>query len=144
MNCYGTCLICRCTDNHACVHPDEGSCYWVDDTHELCSACLDHKISPVVDVINSELNERRKSKFHDDFIDKGRKVFWRWIGTTELAKRLNTKNVKLLPLLKKMEKLGFLKSKKYPNWIDWAPALFEGCHELGDYFSFVPEETNWA
>ena len=36
---YGVCKICGCTDNNACHHPDHGSCFWIDDYHELCSHC---------------------------------------------------------------------------------------------------------
>jgi len=38
---YGKCKICGCTDNNACVHPDFGSCWWMDDSHELCSHCVE-------------------------------------------------------------------------------------------------------
>jgi hypothetical protein len=31
----GVCRVCGCTDNAAC--PD--GCYWVDDSHTLCSEC---------------------------------------------------------------------------------------------------------
>ena len=36
---YGVCKICGCTDDHACHSPILGNCWWVDDTHELCSHC---------------------------------------------------------------------------------------------------------
>lgn len=38
---YGTCKICGCTDNDCsqCIEKTGFPCYWVDDTHELCSAC---------------------------------------------------------------------------------------------------------
>lgn len=36
---YGVCKICGCTDTHACHSPIFGNCWWVDDTHELCSHC---------------------------------------------------------------------------------------------------------
>lgn len=35
---YGTCKVCGCTDDHACM-TDYGSCWWVDEGHTLCSAC---------------------------------------------------------------------------------------------------------
>lgn len=97
---YGTCKICRCTDYNACVHPDEGSCYWVDDTHELCSACLDHKITPVIDAMRVKENAHK------------------WIFTSIIGKRVGNK--KTLPLLRKMEELGFVKSKKSAKWIEWS------------------------
>ncbi len=28
-----------------CFHPDWGMCWWVDDTHELCSHCADPEIA---------------------------------------------------------------------------------------------------
>lgn len=36
---YGVCKICGCTDDHACHSPIFGNCWWVDDSHELCSHC---------------------------------------------------------------------------------------------------------
>jgi len=45
---YGTCKICGCTDDNPCVHPDFGSCFWVDKTHELCSHCIELPGNPVV------------------------------------------------------------------------------------------------
>ena len=36
---YGTCTKCGCTDNNACWSHILGGCWWVDDTHELCSFC---------------------------------------------------------------------------------------------------------
>lgn len=32
-----SCKICGCTDDNACIHPDLGACWWVDD--DLCSFC---------------------------------------------------------------------------------------------------------
>ena len=37
----GTCVIYGCTDN-ACIHADEGPCWWIDNEHTLCSHCLNH------------------------------------------------------------------------------------------------------
>lgn len=42
---YGVCKVCGCTDNDPCHHPDYGMCWWVDDTHELCSHCADKEIA---------------------------------------------------------------------------------------------------
>ena len=36
---YGVCKVCGCTDNDPCHNPEYGNCWWVDDTHELCSHC---------------------------------------------------------------------------------------------------------
>lgn len=54
---YGVCKICGCRDDDPCFHPDWGMCWWVDDTHELCSHCADHDIADdpqVSHCINSE------------------------------------------------------------------------------------------
>ena len=32
----GRCVRCGCTDERAC----EGGCHWADETHRLCSACV--------------------------------------------------------------------------------------------------------
>lgn len=42
---YGVCKVCGCTDNDPCHNPDYGNCWWVDDTHELCSHCADPEIA---------------------------------------------------------------------------------------------------
>ncbi len=41
---YGVCKICGCKENDPCFHPDWGMCWWVDDSHELCSHCADPEI----------------------------------------------------------------------------------------------------
>ena len=41
---YGVCKICGCTDNDPCSNPDWGNCWWVDESHELCSHCADPEI----------------------------------------------------------------------------------------------------
>lgn len=41
---YGICKVCGCTDNDPCFNPEHGNCWWVDETHELCSHCADPKI----------------------------------------------------------------------------------------------------
>lgn len=35
----GTCRICGCTDDRACI----GGCEWVDDSHTLCSVCYEDR-----------------------------------------------------------------------------------------------------
>jgi hypothetical protein len=35
---YGKCRVCGCTERRACLMP--GPCYWIDKTHEHCSACV--------------------------------------------------------------------------------------------------------
>lgn len=42
---YGKCKVCGCTDNDPCYNPKYGTCWWVDDTHELCSHCADKEIA---------------------------------------------------------------------------------------------------
>ena len=57
---YGTCKICGCTDTRACVHPDFGACWWIDDTHELCSHCVEIPDDPLVkllDELKLDINE---------------------------------------------------------------------------------------
>ena len=41
----GVCKKCGCTENDPCFHPDYGCCWWVDDSHELCSHCADEEIA---------------------------------------------------------------------------------------------------
>lgn len=42
---YGVCKLCGCTDNDPCHNPLHGNCWWVDETHELCSHCADKSIA---------------------------------------------------------------------------------------------------
>lgn len=42
---YGICKVCGCTDHNPCYNPSHGTCWWVDDTHELCSHCADRSIA---------------------------------------------------------------------------------------------------
>ena len=41
---YGICKVCGCTENDPCFNPKHGACWWVDDSHELCSHCADKDI----------------------------------------------------------------------------------------------------
>lgn len=57
---YGTCKKCGCTDKRACVHPDFGACWWIDDSHELCSHCVELPDDPLVkllDELKLDINE---------------------------------------------------------------------------------------
>ena len=38
---YGVCKKCGCTDDDPCFNPIYGTCWWVDDSHTLCSHCAD-------------------------------------------------------------------------------------------------------
>lgn len=42
---YGVCQNCGCTDNNPCYNPSAGYCWWVDDTHTLCSHCAEPTIA---------------------------------------------------------------------------------------------------
>lgn len=42
---YGVCKKCGCTDTDPCFNPEHGNCWWVDESHELCSHCADPKIA---------------------------------------------------------------------------------------------------
>ena len=35
----GTCAICGCTEDNACVHAEVGPCWWIDRKKILCSHC---------------------------------------------------------------------------------------------------------
>ncbi|MDR1883708.1 MAG: hypothetical protein LBR26_13130 [Prevotella sp.] len=35
----GTCKICGCTDENACMDSWYGPCWWTDETQTLCSHC---------------------------------------------------------------------------------------------------------
>ncbi|WP_454880639.1 hypothetical protein [Sphingobacterium detergens] len=39
---YGVCQVCRCTDSNCklCILRTGQPCYWVDNNHTFCSACL--------------------------------------------------------------------------------------------------------
>ncbi len=42
---YGVCKKCGCTETDPCHNPEQVYCWWVDETHELCSHCADPKIA---------------------------------------------------------------------------------------------------
>lgn len=41
----GVCRICGCTDDDPCFNPRVGNCWWIDETHTLCSHCADEELS---------------------------------------------------------------------------------------------------
>lgn len=45
MDMYGVCKKCGCTDDNPCFNPIYGNCWWVDDSHTLCSHCADAVIA---------------------------------------------------------------------------------------------------
>ncbi len=55
---YGTCKICGCTEDAACYHPEFGLCFWIDETHELCSHCVELKDD--LDVIRKADFEKKR------------------------------------------------------------------------------------
>jgi len=61
---YGTCKICGCTDDNACIHPDFGACWWVDNTHELCSHCVELPDDP--DVIRPSHSKQIEFNFNSN------------------------------------------------------------------------------
>ena len=76
---YGTCKICGCTDHECsqCVKKTGMPCWWLDESHELCSACVDPtekvnlmelKSFNVVDFIMEASKE--DLSFIDSFISK--------------------------------------------------------------------------
>lgn len=57
---YGVCKKCGCTDNDPCFNPIHGNCWWVDDSHTLCSHCADENIAndpQTLHFINSEAGQ---------------------------------------------------------------------------------------
>ena len=42
---YGVCKKCGCTDTDPCFNQIHGYCWWVDETHELCSHCAEANIA---------------------------------------------------------------------------------------------------
>ena len=49
---YGVCKVCGCTDNDPCHNPAHGNCWWVDESHELCSHCAEPEIADSPDVVH--------------------------------------------------------------------------------------------
>jgi hypothetical protein len=76
---YGRCRVCGCTDGDCsgCIRatrsaalragleppaPEDAACYWIDDSHTLCSRCVDALVPADVDDLSpdcSPLNARR-------------------------------------------------------------------------------------
>lgn len=61
---YGVCRVCGCTESDPCFHPDYGMCWWVDETHELCSHCADPDIADSPDVIHC-INTLEETQYCD-------------------------------------------------------------------------------
>ena len=60
---YGICKICGCKDDDPCWEPNHGCCWWVDDTHTLCSHCSEEDIVQsdyVVHCIVTDENQRHE------------------------------------------------------------------------------------
>lgn len=36
---YGICKFCGCTDHNACVNERGQACSWINNEHDICSAC---------------------------------------------------------------------------------------------------------
>lgn len=41
----GICRVCGCTDHNPCYNPNVGTCWWVDESHTLCSHCAEEVLS---------------------------------------------------------------------------------------------------
>jgi len=37
----GRCQGCGCSDEQPCLDVDDEPCFWIDETHTLCSRCAD-------------------------------------------------------------------------------------------------------
>ncbi len=52
MSMSGICKVCGCTEDNACVHPDFGPCWWINDKKEFCSHCVELPDDPRVERMN--------------------------------------------------------------------------------------------
>ena len=59
----GICKICGCTWNDPCEHPDEGPCWWVDDTETICSHCYIEEIRDDPRTIQPKGKQQLKDNF---------------------------------------------------------------------------------
>lgn len=62
---YGICRICGCSDERACYHPDFGECWWIDETHELCSHCVELKDNSIISNEKTKSMESKDYTYHD-------------------------------------------------------------------------------
>jgi len=58
---YGTCKKCGCTDTDACYHLDFGPCWWVDESHELCSHCVEFSNDTAIE-LPCDFSEKKRQK----------------------------------------------------------------------------------
>lgn len=48
----GTCRVCSCTEDNACVDEHTGeACAWADSTHTICTACGAVEDDPLADLL---------------------------------------------------------------------------------------------
>lgn len=58
---HGVCRICGCTDTTPCYTHKEGACWWIDETHTLCSHCFYGFCEPQIeDILNFENTEAKE------------------------------------------------------------------------------------
>jgi len=55
---HGVCRICGCTDTTPCYTHKEGACWWIDETHTLCSHCFYGFCEPQIEDTNGRKEEK--------------------------------------------------------------------------------------
>lgn len=88
--------------------------------------------------------ESVKNTDYSDTVNKcGRDYYWKWISTIDVADKLKIRPSILRPTLKKLENLGYVTSKRSPNWIRWAVKDIKGFeqYKFDDYYKKIPNET---
>lgn len=59
----GICKVCGCTDKDCsqCIEKTGEACYWVDDDHELCSACVENDLKKT-DIMKEKITDLIKDQ----------------------------------------------------------------------------------
>jgi len=96
------------------------------------------ELNPYLEIIISSFLQEVERQDQRDWQPswEGVNYYHKWISTKEISKRLGVKADKARRDLNKLEKLGYIESKREPNWILWAAKKITGYkqHMFTDYF----------
>jgi DNA-binding transcriptional ArsR family regulator len=102
------------------------------DKLKLCLAAL-------IDLFEESI---KNTDYSDDINNIERDRYWKWVSTVDIAHKLKIRPSQLRPTLNKLEELGYVTSKREPNWIRWAANKIEGFeqHKFEDYYKKTNNE----
>ncbi len=99
----GKCRECGCTANNACYHPNYGTCWWVDDTDELCSYCSIEELKSSPEVI------RPVPEKNDVFLIIDGSALKSFVQQKNLLKRIRSQNQNTIIDFNRLRRVGLTK-----------------------------------